>query len=167
MLRKILALILDLVDSIFGRVTFGVWVKSEEFRNASSKLTKESRGVDSRLIYSHEVSDYSYAQFYKSLDLLDQEVARAFRVNIKFFGWARKKRRSRKLEINWHPMGTLPFGENSFGNVCDENLSLHGAKNVFLLTAAVFNRGSNGNPTFTTLALASRLARETFSRQER
>ena len=40
----------------------------------------------------------------------------------------------------------------------DLGLRIHGTKNVFMLSAAVFPTGSNSNPTFTVLALANRLA---------
>ena len=59
---------------------------------------------------------------------------------------------------NWHPMGTTRMGLNQQLSICDENLEIYGAKNCFILSASVFPSGSNSNPTFTTLALASRLS---------
>jgi choline dehydrogenase-like flavoprotein len=44
----------------------------------------------------------------------------------------------------------------------DENLALHGTPNCYVLSASVFPTGSNSNPTFTTLALASRLSESNF-----
>jgi choline dehydrogenase-like flavoprotein len=54
-------------------------------------------------------------------------------------------------------MGTAKMGLESSNSICNSNLQIHGIDNLYLLSGAVFPSGSNTNPTFTVLALASRL----------
>ncbi len=154
-----------LLDFFLGRITYGVWIKSEEFANSCSNLSLNSSNQG--LIYNHQVSNLTYQQLYKALDLLLPEVERNLGVRIDRFRWVRKRARNIQLEVNWHPMGTLPMGPDASTCVCDENLEVHAMKKVFILSPAVFNRGSNGNPTFTSLALASRLVDENFAKNKR
>ena len=63
---------------------------------------------------------------------------------------------------NWHPMGTTRMGADPRYSVVDPNLAIHGTPNCYVLSASVFPTGSNSNPTFTTLALASRLSETEF-----
>jgi choline dehydrogenase-like flavoprotein len=59
-------------------------------------------------------------------------------------------------------MGTTRMGVDPKNSVVNEDLALHGVPNCYVLSASVFPTGSNSNPTFTTLALASRLSEIDF-----
>jgi choline dehydrogenase-like flavoprotein len=69
------------------------------------------------------------------------------------------------LRPNWHPMGTLRMGSDFRTSVCDKQLRFGGHKNIFMLNSGVFPTGSNCNPTYTVLALASYLA-ENFEKAQ-
>jgi choline dehydrogenase-like flavoprotein len=87
-----------------------------------------------------------------------------FNAKLKPYEWVLKRHRNPKIEVNWHPMGTLPMGVDVETNICGPHLQVHSNEGLYILSPAVFNRGSNGNPTFTALALASRLVKEKFDR---
>ena len=63
------------------------------------------------------------------------------------------------LSPNWHPMGTTRLGVSEDSSVVNPNLSLHRHTNIYVASASVFPTGSNGHPTFTTMALAYRLSK--------
>ena len=155
------------LDLILDRRTFGIWVKCEEFRNIESKLKQSLKNDSGSLIYDHQISQLTFEKFYESLELLIPKAAEFFKGEISLFGWVNRKEKRNSIGINWHPMGTLPMGTDANSSICDEDLQVHNNKGLYLLSPAVFNRGSNGNPTFTTLALASKLVEEIFKNQTR
>ena len=57
-----------------------------------------------------------------------------------------------------HHMGGMRMAESEREGVVDPRLRLHGTKNVFVLSGAVFPTSGFSNPTHTLLALAVRLA---------
>ena len=73
------------------------------------------------------------------------------------YPWLKEEDLSPFFGPNWHPMGTLRMGSSPDTSVCDPDLRIHGNKNIFLISSAVFPTSSNGNPTFTALALAEKL----------
>ena len=68
----------------------------------------------------------------------------------------RSKENLESVAVNFHPMGTLTFGDNPRNSVCNQYLEIYGQRGLFVASAAVFPSGSNSNPTFTTLALVER-----------
>jgi hypothetical protein len=58
----------------------------------------------------------------------------------------------------YHGSGGLRMGRDPRESVVSTDLALHGLKNVFALSTAVFPRVGAANPTLTLLALAQRLA---------
>ena len=58
----------------------------------------------------------------------------------------------------YHMMGGLRMGVDPAASVVDSNLKVHGLCNLHVASCAVFPSGSSGNPTFTLMALALRLA---------
>jgi choline dehydrogenase-like flavoprotein len=161
-IKKSIETLLNITDEILRRKTYGIWVKSEEFKTQESTLSI-SRGQSKRfLIYNHRVSDFTYSKFFETLELLIPEVSKVFYAKASLYSWVKNQKRNTEIEVNWHPMGTLPMGSDGTTSICDSNLECHSLKNVFILSPAVFNRGSNGNPTFTSLALCSRLVNETL-----
>jgi choline dehydrogenase-like flavoprotein len=161
--KKIIDILFEVKDRISRRKTYGIWVKSEEFKTQESTLSMGSDGSKSLLVYNHQVSDITYSKFFETLELLIPEVNKIFAARASLYSWVKNHERNAGIEVNWHPMGTLPMGSDRTKNICDLNLECHELRNVFIVSPAVFNRGSNGNPTFTSLALASRLVNETLA----
>lgn len=63
----------------------------------------------------------------------------------------------RMLDTN-HAMGGLRMGDDPAASVVDRNLAVHGMRNLYVASCAVFPSGSSSNPTFTMMALTLRLA---------
>jgi choline dehydrogenase-like flavoprotein len=62
------------------------------------------------------------------------------------------------LQDTFHPMGGLRMGAVPINSVVDSNLKVHGMRNLYVASCAVFPSGGTANPTFTLLALTLRLA---------
>jgi len=58
-----------------------------------------------------------------------------------------------------HPMGTTRIATSSNEGVADINCKVFGTKNLYLTGSSCFPTGGSGNPTFTIVALALRLAK--------
>lgn len=155
--------ILEIVDLLMGVRTYGLWAKSEEFGNYDSRVYISAQTSGEVLVYDHQVSNLTYSKLFEVIEILVPKVAEMFTAKITTYEWVKNQRRNPRFETNWHPMGTLPMGSNVETSICDPDLQLHSNEGVYILSSAVFNRGSNGNPTFTTLALASKLVEEKFS----
>jgi choline dehydrogenase-like flavoprotein len=155
--------VLEILDTLKGVQTYGLWAKSEEFRNFNSCVSIGTNLIGEVLVYDHRVSDLSYSKIYDVLDILLPKVGEMFGAKIATYEWVKKRRRNASFGVNWHPMGTLPMGHNPESSICDPQLQLHSNEGIYIVSPAVFNRGSNGNPTFTALALASKLVEEKFS----
>lgn len=65
---------------------------------------------------------------------------------------------------NAHQLGTLRMGTNLKRSVADADCFLHGSNNLSIAGGAVFPTSGHANPTFTIVALASRLAAEIHKR---
>lgn len=150
------------LDNLRKCKSFGIYVKSEELRNEESLVKTEVSINGDKLVYNHKVSQRSYDKFYETLDTLLPRVRNLFNAKLELYDWVDKHQRNPGIEANWHPMGTLPMGVDLRTSVCDSTLQVHQNEGLYILSPAVFNRGSNGNPTFTTLALASKLVKEKF-----
>ena len=146
---------------------YSVYLKAEEmpFRESTTFLPYLDENF---LVYSHKISEITWQRLSAQILEFDVKFNQRFNSRIKFS----KKVRSRKgLESlfgsNWHPMGTTRMGADPRYSVVDPNLAIHGTPNCYVLSASVFPTGSNSNPTFTTLALASRLSEtEAFSKNQ-
>ncbi len=62
-------------------------------------------------------------------------------------------------EDGYHHMGGMRMHDSPLQGVVDTNLKLHGTRNAFVCSSAVFPTAGASNPTHTLLALAVRLAR--------
>ncbi len=155
--------ILEFIDLFRGVRTYGLWVKSEEFGNWDSRVYTSTQTSGEVVVYDHQVSRLTYSKLFEVIEILVPKVAEMFNAKITLYDWVKNQRRNPRFEMNWHPMGTLPMGSNAETSICDPNLQLHSNEGIYILSSAVFKRGSNGNPTFTTLALASKLVEEKFS----
>ena len=58
----------------------------------------------------------------------------------------------------FHMMGGLRMGTHPASSVVDGSLRVHGVRNLWVLSCAVFPTGGSSNPTFTMLALGLRMA---------
>lgn len=148
----------ELFNKLIGRRRFSVYIKSEElpFVNSKVYLADVSQNL---LTYDHKVSDETYVSLLDNMKNFQSIIWDKFGLKIKY------KMKLDNIDglkyffgSNWHPMGSLRMGWNPNDSVCDPNLEVHNFKNLFVVSAAVFPSGSNTNPTFTTLALARRLA---------
>ena len=148
----------ELFNKLIGRRRFSVYIKSEElpFVNSKVYLADVSQNL---LTYDHKVSNETYVSLLDNMKNFQSIIWNKFGLKIKY------KIKLNNIDglkyffgSNWHPMGSLRMGWNPNDSVCDPNLEVHNFKNLFVVSAAVFPSGSNTNPTFTTLALARRLA---------
>ncbi len=63
-----------------------------------------------------------------------------------------------RCDDSYHHMGGMRMAASDAEGVVDTDLRLHGTKNVFVCSGAVFPTSGYSNPTHTLLALAMRLA---------
>ena len=143
-----------LLDMAMRKVTAGVWIKCEELPNSNSQITLDS--LEKNLIYEHKISDETWHAIKNCIYQFSQIMTGSNYGVFKAYPWIEEPDLSEFFAANWHPMGTLRMGHNPDESVCDAELKVHDIRNIFLLSSAVFPTGSNGNPTFTCLALAER-----------
>ena len=145
-----------------GVKMYSVYVKAEElpFSDSTTSLPKRDENF---LVYKHKISELTWQRLNSSILEFEHIFNLKFNARIKFF---KETRSSKDLKLlfgpNWHPMGTTRMGADPRYSVVDPNLAIHGTPNCYVLSASVFPTGSNSNPTFTTLALASRLSETDF-----
>jgi hypothetical protein len=141
---------------------YSVYLKAEEipFRDSTTFLPDLDENF---LVYNHKISEITWQKLGAQIFEFQDKFNQSFKSKIKF---SKKVRTIKGLESlfgsNWHPMGTTRMGSDPAHSVVDNNLALHGAPRCYVLSASVFPTGSNSNPTFTTLALASRLSETEF-----
>lgn len=145
-------------DIIFGIKRFSIYLKAEELPYINSKLDLDNYN-SSITIYKHRISDETYQLISKDIKQFQENFQKNYSSRLKLY----KKTINLINNLNcfgpnWHPMGTTKMGIETSPSVCNKNLEIHADKDCFVLSASVFPSGSNSNPTFTTLALASRLS---------
>lgn len=149
-------------EFLIGRDLFSIYVKAEElaYGNSTAFLEDVSKNI---LTYDHKVSEKTFALLLLHLQKFEEIFNKNFKVKFKYFKEIKKLNGIQTFfGANWHPMGTVRMGTDPYLSICNPNLEIHGIKNLFVLSAAVFPSGSNTNPTFTTLALADRLAKSCY-----
>lgn len=62
-----------------------------------------------------------------------------------------------RLSSAAHHLGTVRMANNSNSGCVDSNLKVFGTENIYVCDGSVFSTAGNANPTFTCMALASRL----------
>ena len=67
-------------------------------------------------------------------------------------------------ESGWHHMGGTRMGNDEKNSVVDQNLKIHGSKNIYVIGSSVFPTGGHANPTFTIIQLTLRLKKH-FSKK--
>jgi hypothetical protein len=147
---------------IFQISYFGIYIKSEEIAFEESEVYMPD--VDENaLVYNHKVSTLTYQKLHDTILEFQREFYLNFKTKIRLYKKAKSLSDLKLLfGANWHPMGTTRMGVDPKNSVVNEDLALHGVPNCYVLSASVFPTGSNSNPTFTTLALASRLSEIDF-----
>ena len=152
------------LNKLVGIEKFSIYVKSEELPYSESYVRIEDTS-DNMLIYHHKVSHETYQLLTENLFNFKKIFESHFKAKLKYYkGVQSIASIGQFFGPNWHPMGVAKMGLDQKTSICDENLKIRGINNVYLLSAAVFPSGSNTNPTFTVLALASRLIESEFSR---
>ena len=150
-LRKVL-------DCVSSKKRFSIYLKAEElsFNESTVKISLDSPSV---VIYNHRINEETYRLILKSIQKFSKIFEYNFQAKLRLYSGIEAITKERKFfGANWHPMGTTRLGKDPNKSVCNEHLQVHGVPNLFLLSASVFPSGSNGNPTFTALALANRLS---------
>lgn len=145
-------------DIIFRIKRFSIFLKAEELPYINSKLELDNYNP-SISNYKHRISDESYQLISKDIKQFQENFQKNYSSKLKLYRTTMNL--SKNLSCfgpNWHPMGTTRMGIETSASVCNKNLEIHADKDCFILSASVFPSGSNSNPTFTTLALASRLS---------
>ena len=154
--KKTFSILSSVILSLRGKATYSVWVKAEILPYKDSRISLDEDGV--RVNYSHIVSQKSKLEFVRALQILSEELSKArvgeFRIKTSILEGTDNLFQGH----NWHPMGTLKMGSSPANGVVDSNLQLFGSEGVFVADASVFPSGSNGNPTFTAIALGLRLS---------
>ena len=165
-LERAVSYVLRRLRSILYKIVrvnlYSVYIKAEEipFKESKSLLADVN---DNLLIYEHKVSDVTYEKLYDAISNFQMVFNNHFRAKIKFNKKARSVTGLRTIfGSNWHPMGTTRMGSSISNSIVNSDLQIHGTPNCYVLSASVFPTGSNSNPTFTTLALASRLSETEF-----
>ena len=159
--ENVLSYIVSRVQKIFYRMfgveKYGIYIKSEEVPFHESKIEIDNND-DTRIHYMHKISEETYDLLMSNILDFQKEFKRFFHARI-FINKQILDKETLKYSFgpNWHPMGSAKMGVNPASSVCNSDLQIHGLEGIFLLSAAVFPYGSNSNPTFTSLALASRL----------
>lgn len=164
--ERIASYILRRLRNFFYKIVrvnlYSVYVKAEEMPFEESKAHLEDL-CENFLSYDHKVSDLTYEKLYDEVSNFQTVFNNNFRAKIKFVKEARTAIGLRNIfGPNWHPMGTTRMGNCISNSIVNSNLQIHGVPNCYVLSASVFPSGSNSNPTFTTLALASRLSETDF-----
>ena len=138
------------------KTSYSLWMKAEEvpFQESEVRISKIN---ENKLIYNHKISSKTSKEVRKVLELIKELIEENNFGQVEYYSEITNAEKLLKLRPNWHPMGTLRIGDKLSG-VVDEHLKIHGTRNVYVLSSAVFPTGSNQNPVFTTLALALKLA---------
>jgi hypothetical protein len=145
----------EMIDFISRKETFGLYAKCEQFPTQDSFL--EWNNDTNRLIHSLQISDKTKERIKFAISKLAHGLEVNFKSRVRLYDWLDPESQEFFFGANWHPMGTLRMGHDSKYSVCNSNLELHNQTNLFVLSPAVFPRGSNSNPIFTALALGRRL----------
>jgi choline dehydrogenase-like flavoprotein len=145
-------------DIIFGIKRFSIYLKAEELPYINSKIDLDNDNT-SISNYQHKISNDTYQLISEDIKQFQKNFKKYYSSKLKLHKKTRNLREnSNCFGPNWHPMGTTRMGIETSPSVCNKNLEIHADKDCFILSASVFPSGSNSNPTFTTLALASRLS---------
>lgn len=62
-----------------------------------------------------------------------------------------------RLSSAAHHLGTVRMSDDYKNGCVDKDLKIHGSENIYVCDGSVFSSSGNANPTFTCMALASRL----------
>ena len=143
------------IDFMLGRSTLGVWIKCEELPNLTSEITLDDDNT--KIIYNHVVSKETWRALRQGVERFFTLIEELKLGRVATYPWLKEEDLSPFFGPNWHPMGTLRMGSSPDTSICDPDLRIHGNKSIFLISSAVFPTSSNGNPTFTALALAEKL----------
>ena len=174
-----IALILSEIDDVLMnsyRKLFNIGVKTRMMETIGLDFIQEStpkRG--SRIYLSGEKDRLGLKKIVVDWHFDEQEAENLYKV-FKLFastarelGWGRVQFRkeadidsgnpTRGLKDAAHPSGATRMSSNSKSGVVDKNLRVHTIKNLYVCGSSVFPTNGWVSPTFTIVALASRLAK--------
>jgi hypothetical protein len=146
-----------IIDALLRIDRYSIYIKSEEVPFIDSTLSLDFNS-GSKLAYSHKISSQTFELLQENINNFKKSFNDSFDADLNLYKETQDLGSFRDFfGPNWHPMGTAKMGLESSNSICNSNLQIHGIDNLYLLSGAVFPSGSNTNPTFTVLALASRL----------
>ena len=150
------------LDYIFSKKRFSIYLKAEEISHSESTVSV-SKDLPLIVKYHHKISEETYCLILKNIQEFSTVFQGYFQAKMKLYPGVKSIAKIKKFfGANWHPMGTTRLGIDPTKSICNEHLQVHGVPNLYLLGASVFPSGSNTNPTFTALALANRLSESLY-----
>lgn len=148
-------------NKLLGRDIYSLWLKGEEIRFSDSQVTLDRNNPD-LVIYDHRLGDQTFTSIRKVLLLLKREFSENKLGKIKLYKFIVNPKKTFYLRPNWHPMGTLRMSKDPETGVVRENFRFGDTHSIYIADSSIFPTGSNANPTFTALALASKLVEDNF-----
>jgi hypothetical protein len=148
-------------NAIRGRKVYSLWIKGEEIATQDSQISLAAENEEVA-IYDHRIGEQSFNSLRKTLSRLGQIFKDNGLGEIRYYRFVQSKKRKFYLRPNWHPMGTLRMSKDYQTGVVRESFLLGDSKSVYIMDSSIFSTGSNANPTFTALALASKLVDDHF-----
>jgi hypothetical protein len=164
--KRVFRFTTEFVENLCGIARYSIWVKGEELPNSESCVTTETILGHPYIAYNHTVSAKSKQSLLSAFLKVQETLKTEGLGEVVFDDGILEGSHSIYEGLNWHPMGTLRMASNSQKGVVDENLRLLSSQNIFVCDSSVFPTGSNGNPTFTSIALGLRLIDSLKSKRE-
>jgi choline dehydrogenase-like flavoprotein len=148
-------------NALRGRKVYSLWIKAEEIATQDSQISLSAENEEVA-VYDHQIGEQSFNSLRKTLSRLRQIFKDCGLGEIKYYRFVQRKKGKFYLRPNWHPMGSLRMSKDRQTGVVRESFLLGDSKSVYIIDSSIFPTGSNANPTFTALALASKLVDDHF-----
>lgn len=149
------------------QVRDGAWnvrYHAQQRRNANNRVTLSETGRDSLGLPSLRVrfkfDDEDIRRVVRAHTLLDDDLARAGAGRLVLRGPPEdcENRVRRSARDGYHQLGGAVMDADPKLGIVDAQCRAHGTENLWIASSSVFPSASHANPTFTTIALAHRLA---------
>jgi hypothetical protein len=123
------------------------------------KLTP-GHGNGDRLTIDFRFSQDDAHSVVRAHEILDKALRRSGKGYLEYYQRAEERLTEVLAQAidGYHQIGTTRMSEGESSGVVDRNCRVHGLDNLFLAGSSVFPTSGQANPTFLTVALASRLA---------
>jgi choline dehydrogenase-like flavoprotein len=159
--KTLISKIQYIYNYLLKREVYSLWLKGEEIATPFSQISL-SEFDNTIAVYNHQISQNSFEALSKTLMRLREIFAENDLGNIKYYLFVKNMKRGFYLRPNWHPMGALKMSKNPATGVVRSNFRFGNTKSVYVADSSIFPTGSNANPTFSALALASKMVEDNF-----